>query len=117
MEQKTDTAGNVLAWIALILGCLCLLSVIFTAVIVLPNLSVSEWDPLAVPVMLGTMFILTCGPVLMLLTLILSRIARSRAIRSFHASARRCRIFSNIGLIGGACMLLLILLTCISVHV
>lgn len=117
MEQKSDTAGNVLAWIALILGCLCLLSAIFTAVIVLPNLSVSEWDPLAVPVMFGALFMFTRGPVLMLLTLILSWIARSRAIRSFHASAHRCRIFSDIGLIGGACMLLLIQLTCILVHV
>lgn len=104
MDRKTA----VLAWIALILGVLCLLLSAFCAGFILPNASVSEYSKLAVYVLLSAMFMLFVGIPLAILSLVFGGIALHFCRKDFVFGKER--VFAVIGIVGGALVPVLILL-------
>ena len=98
--------ANVLAWIALVLGVLCLVLVIAWAFYILPNASIHAFSKRAAYVLLNALFNVFVGSFLALLSLVFGIVALSCARRLQDASARRCKAFSVVGIAGGALLLL-----------
>ena len=104
MDRKT----TVLAWIALILGVLCLLLSAFCAGFILPNASVSGFSKLAAYVLLSAMIVFVAGIPLAILSLVFGGIALHRCRKK--AVSGKERVFAVIGIVGGSLVPVLILL-------
>ena len=94
----TDRKASVLAWLALVLGILCLLMTAVWAAFILPNASISEYFNLAVYVLLTALTLLVAGSVLAVLSLVFGILALKTASGS-------ARAFSIVGIVGGALLI------------
>ena len=102
MDRKT----KVFAWIALVLGALCLLMVTVWIGLILPNVSFSEYSVLAISVLFAAVINVFAGSVLAVLSLVSGCLALVFANRSHGTPPRRCSVFSIIGIAGAGLLLL-----------